>query len=85
MAGSGGIRADFRSPTTALRLPAPIEAAETWKQRSAVLVVDLKALERLEIRADSRKTRDRDPMEGEEVSGILAEEISEQVGETRHT
>jgi hypothetical protein len=49
------------------------------------LVVDLKALERLEIGADYHKARDHDPMEGEEVSGVLAAEVPEQVGETRHS
>lgn len=81
-AQSDCLGADSRVTTAALRLQAQIEAAETEKQRSAVLVVDLKALERLEIRTDSGKARDRDPMEGEEVPGILEKEISEQARPT---
>ena len=61
---------------------AQVEEAPAEKQGPSILVVALKALERLEIGADSRQARDRDPMEGEEVSGVLAEEISGQARQT---
>ena len=52
------------------------------KQRSAVLVVALEVLEKLEIGTDPGKSRNRDSMEENKVSRVLAEKIA---GETRET
>ncbi len=79
---SGGSAADHRAETTTQRLQAQVEETDAEKQGSAVLVVAVKDLEGLDIRAHPRETRDRDPMEGEGVSRILAEEIPGEVGQT---
>ena len=79
---SGSRAADPRAETATHRLQAQVEEADAEKQGSAVLVVAVKDLEGLDMRADSRETGDRDPMEGEEVSGFLAEEVPGEVGQT---
>jgi len=56
--------ADSRVATAARSTQAQIEETLPEKQRPTILVVTLEALERLEIRTDHRKARDRDPMEG---------------------
>ena len=68
--------------TATHRLQAQVEETDAKKQISAVLVVAVKDLEGLDIRADPRETGDRDPMEGEEVSEVLAEEVPGEVGQT---
>ena len=45
-------------------------------------LVALQDLERLVLGADPRKARDGNPMEEEEVSGILAQEVPARVGQT---
>jgi len=79
---SGSRAADPRAETATHRLQAQVEETDAEKQGSAVLVVAVKDLEGLDIRADPGETRDCDPMEGEEVSGVLAEEVPGQVGQT---
>jgi len=81
---SGSRAADPRAETATHRLQTQVEQTDAEKQGSAILVVAVKDLEGLDIRADPRKTRDRDPMEGEEVSGVLVEEVPGQVGQTGH-
>jgi len=56
--------ADSRVATAARGIQAQIEETLPEKQRPTILVVTLKALEKLEIRTDHRKARDRDQMEG---------------------
>jgi hypothetical protein len=58
------------------------QTTDAERQGLAVLVVAVKDLEGLDIRADPREIRDRDPMVGEEVSGFLVEEVAGQVGQT---
>ena len=77
VSGPGDIYADSRVMTAACGVPAQVEEAPAEKQGPSILVVALKGLERLEIGTDSGKARDRDPMAGEEVSGVLAEEVPE--------
>ena len=60
---SGGMGADFRVATAARGIQAQVEEAPALKQRPFLLVFALKALERLEIGVDPRKTRDCDSME----------------------
>ena len=79
---SGSRAADPRAETATHRLQAQVAETDAEKQGSAVLVVAVKDLEGLDIRADPGETRDRDPMEGEEVSGFLAEEVPGEVGQT---
>ena len=79
---SGSRAADPRAETATHRLQAQVEETDAEKQGSAVLVVAVKDLEGLDIRADPREARDRDAMEGEEVSGVLAEEFPGQDGQT---
>ena len=55
------------TPSATRRLQAKIQEAASEKQRSVVLVLDVEDLEGLDIGIDSRETRDRDPMEEEEV------------------
>ena len=81
-AQSGRLDADSRVTTAARGIPAQVEEAPAEKQGPSILVVALKGLERLEIGADFRRTRDRDPMEGEEVSRVLAEEVPGSAGQT---
>jgi hypothetical protein len=72
MVQSGGMGADSRVTTAARSIQAQVEEAPTEKQGPTILVIDLKALARLEIGADYRKARERDPMGGEKVSRVLA-------------
>ncbi len=64
--------ADPRAQAATHGVQAQVEETDAEKQGSAVLVVAVKDLEGLDIRADPREARDRDPTEGEEVSGVLA-------------
>ena len=76
MVQSGGMGAHSRVTTAARGVQAQVKKAPASKQGSTLLVVVLKALERLEIRIDPRKARDRDSMEQEEVSRVLADEVT---------
>ncbi len=73
---SGGSSTDPRAPSATHRLYAQVEVASAERPGSAVLVVDVKDLERLDIGADPRETGNRDPMTEEEVPGVLAAEVS---------
>lgn len=79
---SDGMGTESCVTTAARRVQAQVEEATAKKPGSAILVVALKGLERLDLRVGPRKTRDCDPMEGEAVSGVLAEEISEPARQT---
>ena len=76
---------DSRAQTTDHRVQTQVEETDGKKTGPAVLVLDLESLERMEIRADYSKTRNRHPLEAEEVSGVLAEKISRQAGQTHHS
>jgi hypothetical protein len=77
----GGVGPNSDAQAAALRVQAQSEETKVEKHGSIVLVVGFEALARLGIRADPRKTRDSHPMEEEEVSGFLAEEIPGQEGQ----
>ena len=68
------------SPTRSIQTKIQETVAE--KQRSVVLVLDVEDLEGLDIGIDSRETGDCDPMEEEEVSRVLVENVS---GQDRQT
>ena len=72
MVQSGSRAADPRAQAATHGVKAQVEETDAEKQRSAVLVVAVKDLEGLDIGADPRETRDGGPMEGKEVSGVLA-------------
>jgi hypothetical protein len=75
---------DSRTQTAAYGLQAQVEETDNRKLGPAVLVFDLKSLERMEIRADYSKARNGHPLEAEEVPGVLEEKISWQAGQTHH-
>ena len=79
---SGDMGADSRVTTAARRLQAQVEEASAKEQGSALLVLALKGLERLDLRAGSRKARDCDSMEKEEVPRVLACNVPWPVGKT---
>jgi hypothetical protein len=59
-----------------------IQETVAKKQGSTLLVLAVKDLETLEIGMDSREPGDRGPMEKEEVSRVLVENVSAQAGQT---
>ncbi len=67
------------------RLQAKIQETASEKQRSVVLVIDVKDLEGLDIGIDSGETGDCDPMEEEEVSRVLVENVSGQDRQTSNS
>ena len=79
---SGGMVADSRVTTAARRVQTQVEEATVKKPGPAILVVAFKGMERLDLRVGPRKTRDGDPMEEEEVSRVLANNVPGQVGPT---
>ena len=79
---SDGRVANPGAPSPTRRLQAKIQETASERQRSVVLVLDVEDLEGLDIGIDTRETGDCDPMEEEEVSGVRAEEISEQARQT---
>ena len=74
--------ADPGASSATRRLQAKIQESAAEKQRPVVLVFAFKDLEGLEIGVDSRETRDCDPMEEEEISRALVENVSGQDGQT---
>jgi hypothetical protein len=79
---SGGMVADSRVTTAARRVQAQVEEATAKKPGSVMLVLALKDLKRLELRVGHRKTGDCNPMEEEEVSRVLANNVPGPVGQT---
>jgi hypothetical protein len=79
---SGGRTANHRAPSATRYLYAHGKETDPRKQRSTVLAVTVKGLERLGIRVDLRESGDRDSMEDAEVSRVLAEEVAEQARQT---
>jgi len=69
----------------ALRQQLVVYRRKPKKPRPDVLVLDFESLERMEIRADYSKTRNGHPLEAEEISGVLAEKISRQSGQTHYS
>ena len=69
----------------ALRQQLVVYRRKPKKPRPDVLVLDLQSLEKMEIRADYSKTRNGHPLEAEEISGVLAEKISRQSGQTHYS
>jgi hypothetical protein len=76
---------DSRAQTAARRVQAQVEETDDKKLGSVVLVVAFEDLERLEIGTDPGKTRNRDPMEEEKVSRILAKKVTGETGQTPNT
>jgi hypothetical protein len=74
--------ADPGAPSATRRVQAQIQETVAKKQGSTLLVLAFKELETLEIGIDSRETGDRGPMEKEEVSRVLVENVSAQAGQT---
>ena len=79
---SDGRVANPGTPSATRRLQAKIQETTSEKQRSVVLVLDVQDLEGLDIGIDSRETGDCDPMEEEEGSRVLVENVS---GQDRQT
>jgi len=63
MVQSGGMGADSRVATAARGVQAQVKEAPASKQGPSLVVIALKALERLEIGVGPRKTRDCNSME----------------------
>jgi len=79
---SDGRVANPGAPSPTRRLQAKIQETASERQRSVVLVLDVEDLEGLDFGIDSRETGDCDPMEKEEVSRVLVENVS---GQDRQT
>ena len=79
---SDGRVANPGAPSPTRGIQAKIQETVAEKQRSVVLVLDVEDLEELDIGIDSRETGDCDPMEEEEVSRVLVENVS---GQDRQT
>ena len=67
------------------RLQAPIQQTVANKQGSTLLLLAVKDLETLEIGIDSREPVDCAPMEKQEVSRVLVENVSAQDGQTSNS
>jgi len=68
--------ADPGAPSATRRLQAQIQETLPKKQGSTLLVLAVKDLETMEIGIDSREPGDCGPMEKEEVSRVLVENVS---------
>ena len=66
-------------------LQAQIQETVAKKQGSTLLVLAVKDLETLEIGIDSREPADCGPMEKEEVTGVLVENVSGEDGQTSNS